>query len=367
MTRAQFSQRFILPSIRLSPKGHSLITEQNFQLHRVPRAIIASLRVLIGERISQVQGFGLTRQERLQYYSSEDYNERRHPVSIVKSDQWQKQVLRRGWKFSHLISCLTALSAFVLGKAVLSLAPLAWLWLGYELAKIEIWERKLEQTPHLESFGKVIGKLMIVTAISFGLSILFIVLFYPITLGLSVWMLPFLLTGAFGAYAFMVRLLRVASRGFSLTQPDQNSITCQRCQSPMRQLKATELRQHLTPPQHTEVTLKSKFHEGWQCQHCLPPYHPQDLNIHLSSYVLNKKGYEECPTCQTLTVEVTRYPLQKTTKRKPGKRTENRYCHYCKARSTHEVIIPSFSQGFTDHNHSGATSGDCNSSRYSKL
>lgn len=125
----------------------------------------------------------------------------------------------------------------------------------------------------------------------------------------------------------------------------------------MRQLKGTELRQHLTPAQHTELELKSKFHEGWQCEQCLPPYHPQDLNIHLSSYILNKKGYEKCQSCQTLTVEVTRYPLIKATKQKQGKRTECRHCHYCKARSTREVVIPKLSRRRSAHSSSPNSGG----------
>ncbi|MEL6816890.1 MAG: hypothetical protein AAFP03_19100 [Cyanobacteria bacterium J06598_3] len=185
-------------------------------------------------------------------------------------------------------------------------------------------------------------------------------------------MLPFLLTGILGAYALMVRLLQVSSKETIPTPRYQPAITCQICKSPMRQLKGTELRQHLTPPQRTELELKSKFYEGWQCEQCeqcLPPYHPQDLNIHLSSYVLNKKGYEECPSCQTLTVKVTRYPLIKATTQKEGKRTERRCCHYCKARSTREVVIPTLSRRRSAHssrpNSGGHYCGDSGGSCYS--
>ncbi len=318
MTLLQLAKSFILPPIRLSPTGQSNITEPTFWLHRV---VTASLRGLVGERISQSLGFGLIRAERVHYYNyqlnaPQHEPESPHFVSLVASTQWNKQTLRSGWRSFQLISCLAALSVFILGKAVFLLPAVAWAWLGYELAKIEIWEQPFSKFTPLEMFGTVIGKLMIVAFACCGISTLFPVLFYWVTFGLSGWMLPFLLTGILGAYALMVRLLRVSASKVSPASPYQHLITCQVCRFPMRRLNTTELRQHLTPQQHTEITLKSKFHEGWQCQHCLPPHHPQDLSIHLSSYILNRKGYEECPTCQTLTVEVTHYTLTKSTKKK---------------------------------------------------
>ncbi|MEO1395012.1 MAG: hypothetical protein AAFV90_19085 [Cyanobacteria bacterium J06634_5] len=348
----QFPKYFILSPICLAPTGRSAITEPTFWWHRV---ITASLRGLVGERISQVQGFGLTRRERLHYYSLKSAAEAPNAVSILMSDCWNKQILRSGWKSFQLISGLAALSVFILGKAVLFLPLVAWAWLGYELTKVEIGEREFSQDTRFESFGYIIGKLMLVACAGCAFCSLFSVLCYFVTFGLAGWMLPFLLTGLMGAYAVMVRLLRLSSEEAALTEPEP--ITCKICRFPLKKLTHCQLVQHITPAQHTEIELNTKFYEGWQCQHCLPPNHPKDLSIHLCSYVLNNKGYQNCDTCQTLTVKVTDYPLQKATKHKTGLKTQRKCCHYCKAASTQEVVIPPLSRTLAHHRRTSPTVG----------
>lgn len=120
-------------------------------------------------------------------------------------------------------------------------------------------------------------------------------------------------------------------------KPTIRPIYCTTCRTRMEKVDETTLQSHLRQPEHIAQQIGSIHLEGWKCPHCTAQLGLQ--SIHLCTYVLGKEDFENCSTCQELTIFRTSQVLKDPTWNKTGKRKIIKDCHCCDFHQEFEEVI----------------------------
>lgn len=281
--------------------------------------------------------------------------------------RWHEDILKSGWKLFGLLFALSLAGGQIIQEQVLWLPVFTWLWLGYELWVNATWVQHYvydDQTvgPSLKSTVVTLTRIGLCAAIVAIIAIMIINI-------IAILVMPFFLTAFFGACAGVLRLVR--------SLPQDHAVHCQACGTPMQQLSAPQLIKHTREAEKVEISLGNKHYEGWCCKACAPNAPitdsiPKDtpkkkqpkpsLSVHLFSQVLKTVGYEQCTTCDALTIKIKTTVLEKSTTSKTGRKQIEKDCQCCGIHSEEEIVTPkvpvttsSSSSSYSSSSYSGSS------------
>lgn len=364
--------------IRIGPTGRSCLSASDVFLGPV---LIGALRSLIGKEMAHAKGLDLTKG--LAQGSSGRSNgglvgnaialfahlptqksavsDRAQAMqgSRLIALRWSEDLIKSGWQLLGLFFILTLISAWLIKDKVIFFPIFAWLWFGYEIWLNAAWVARtndfngLENNSGTNRFPYLVLRLTVMSWLKVsGCGLLFSLAFVLVINALGALLAPFLLTAFYGTCAGILRLVR--------SLPQDHAIYCQSCDDPMQQLSAEQLQQHIRQPEQVEIQLNNKAYEAWCCPTCAFNAPGEHVQVHLFSQLLNKRGYEDCLTCDALTVEISSETLESATTTSTGKRLITKYCHCCGESSEQESVIPKIVQSSSSI--SGSSYGSSSSS-----
>lgn len=112
------------------------------------------------------------------------------------------------------------------------------------------------------------------------------------------------------------------------TDDSNRRFHCANCKKRLEKLEETKLQSHLSKAEQVAQKLGSVKFEGLQCRRCQKQQ--TGAGVHILAYVLDKKRFGQCSTCQELTVKRTiKEVLEEPTWNREGRQRVSHECHCC--------------------------------------
>jgi len=290
-----------------------------------------ALRGLVGAEVYQAKGLSLSKATgdgkvgQAFNWATADRSKSHKGTQLV-TYQLSEGIVKSWWKLLGVGFGISAITRLIFPEQVWIMPVLILLWLTSEL-----WlntEDTHQKAPIDQRLKQTASQLLCIGLIVLGVLLCLLILFNVLGLLLS----ASTATALLFSFAGILRLVR--------SLPNNPTVVCTECETPMQQLSATQVQQHLRKAEQVEIKLGNTQCEGWHCPTCSPQTASKIPRAHLFYRSFYKPDYEECATCQARTVEVYSGTLIQATTYSTGKKRLTKHCHCCEKHTEKESITP---------------------------